>query len=80
MLGDPPGSSAFDSWKGFDPSTPGKWSHDRVYLCVPGWEDLPSKASMPLLVEWAQHHLLQGVDHIFIGGHIVLLYIHSQIF
>jgi hypothetical protein len=37
-------------------------------MCVPGWEDYPSKASMPLLLEWVQHHLLLGVDHVFMGA------------
>lgn len=54
------GATAFDPWKGFNRTRPGVWTHDRVHMCVPGWEDLPTKASMPLLVEWTQHHLMQG--------------------
>ena len=55
----------FDPWKGFNRSTPGKWTSDRMHMCVPGWEDEPSKATLPLFLEWFQHHILLGVDHIF---------------
>ena len=55
----------FDPWKGFNRSTPGEWTSDKMHMCVPGWEDKPSKASLPLLMEWIQHHILLGVDHIF---------------
>ena len=55
----------FDPWKGFNRSTPGEWTSDKMHMCVPGWEDEPSKASLPLLMEWIQHHILLGVDHIF---------------
>jgi hypothetical protein len=55
----------FDPWKGFNKSTPGVWTHDRLHMCVPGWEDAPSKATLPIFYEWIQHHLLMGADHIF---------------
>ena len=55
----------FDPWKGFNKSTPGVWTHDRLYMCVPGWEDAPSKATLPIFYEWIQHHLLMGAYHIF---------------
>lgn len=63
-----PGSiaSVWDPWHGFDPQTPGKWSHDDVYLCVPGLESPISKSSLPLYLEFVQHHLLIGVDHVFV--------------
>ena len=56
-----------DPWKGFNKSTPGNWTHDRLYMCVPGWADSPSKATLPIFLEWIQHHLLMGADHIFTG-------------
>ena len=55
----------FDPWKGFNKSTPGTWTSDRIHLCVGGWEDVPSKTTLPILYEWIQHHVLMGVDHIF---------------
>ena len=55
----------FDPWKGFNRSTPGEWTSDRIHMCVPGWEDEPSKVVLPLFLEWIQHHILLGVDHIF---------------
>lgn len=70
MLSDPLDeiSSTFDPWKGFNMSTPGTWKHDNLYMCVPGWEDPPSKASLPLFLEFFEHHLQLGVDHIFTGA------------
>jgi len=29
-------TSTWDPWKGYNPEAHGKWSHDDVYLCVPG--------------------------------------------
>jgi hypothetical protein len=59
--------STFDPWTGFNKKNPGVWKNDRVYMAVPGWEDSPSKETLPLLLEFIQHHILLGVDHIFIG-------------
>ena len=56
-----------DPWKGFNKSTPGIWTHDRMHLCVSGWEDTPSKVTLPVLLEWIQHHVLMGASHIFAG-------------
>jgi hypothetical protein len=69
MLGEPPNlvTTVLDAWKGFDRNNIGKWTHDRLYMCVPGWEDKPSKISLPIFMEWIQHHLLLGVSHIFTG-------------
>ena len=59
--------SRFDYWKGFNRSTPGVWTHDHVYMCVPG-SDLPlSKENIPHYLEFIQHHILLGVEHIFIA-------------
>ena len=69
MLSEPEGQvvSTIDPWKGFNKSTPGIWKLDDIYMCVPGWEDAPSKASLPIFLEFFQHHFLLGVDHIFTG-------------
>ena len=56
-----------DPWRGFDNSKPGKWAHDTLYMCVPGLESPPNKISLPLYLEFVQHHLLLGVDHIVMG-------------
>lgn len=55
----------FDPWKGFNKSKPGEWTSDKMHMCVPGWEDQPTKTTLPLFLEWFQHHILLGVDHIF---------------
>ena len=67
MLTEPPGRnvSRFDAWKGFNKDKPGVWTHDRVYLCTSGWAYQPTKVALPSLLEHFQHHILQGVDHIF---------------
>ena len=67
MLTEPSGRniSRFDAWKGFNRDTPGVWTHDRVYLITPGWHYEPTKITLPSLLEFIQHHVLQGVDHIF---------------
>jgi len=61
-------ASRLDPWKGFDVSNPGHWSHDRLYMCVPGLETAPSKTTLPLYLEFVQHHLGMGVQHFFLGA------------
>ena len=56
--------STSDAWKGFNRSAPGVWNNDRLHLCVPEWSDSPNKVTLPPLLEFLQHHLLMGVDHI----------------
>ena len=67
MLTEPPGHSLsiFDAWKGFNNQTPGVWTHDKVHLCASGWNYEPTKTTLPSLLEFIQHHIFQGVDHIF---------------
>lgn len=67
MLSEPPGHniSRFDAWKGFNKNTPGLWTHDLIYLLTSGWNYEPTKTTLPSLLEFIQHHILQGVDHIF---------------
>ena len=72
FLLDPPNEkiekvSGFDPWVGFNKKYPGKWTPDKLHLCVSGWDILPSKTSISLLLEWIQHHILLGADHIFTG-------------
>jgi hypothetical protein len=67
MLSEPPDHSlsTFDAWKGFNNGTPGVWTHDKIHLCASGWNYEPTKTTLPSLLEFLQHHILQGVDHIF---------------
>jgi hypothetical protein len=59
--------STLNAWKGFNRSATGVWSNDRLHLCVPEWGDSPNKVTLPRLLEFLQHHLLLGVDHIFMS-------------
>ena len=59
--------STLDAWKGFNRSARGVWNNDRLHLCVPGWSDSPNKVTLPPLLEFLQHHLLMGVDHIYMS-------------
>lgn len=68
MLDLEPGYSKLDPWKGFDRSRPGQWTHDQIHMCVPGLERIPSQKNMPANLEFIQHHLLIGIQHIFIGA------------
>ena len=38
-----PRASTFDPWKGFNRSAPGVWTRDKLHLCIPGIESVPSK-------------------------------------
>jgi hypothetical protein len=70
FLLDPPTDqiiSGFDPWVGFDKKNPGIWSPHKLHMCVSGWDTLPDKKSISLFLEWIQHHVLLGVDHIFTG-------------
>lgn len=68
MLDVEKGYSTFDPWKGFDRTKPGQWTNDNLHMCVPGLERIPSQKNMPANLEFIQHHLLLGVQHIFIGA------------
>jgi hypothetical protein len=61
-------TSTLDHWKGYDPrlrETPG--SHpDKVHLCSTGIKRLPSQEIMPILLEFVSHHLLIGIQHIYL--------------
>jgi hypothetical protein len=44
------------------------WSEDPIYLIAPGIESVLSKKSIALYLEFIQHHLNVGVDHIFLSA------------
>eukprot|EP01036_Dinobryon_divergens_P038993 gene38993-51282_t len=75
MLSTPPesGASKFDAWKGYESGSgsgsgvlPGNAGGDRLHMCVPGLESAPNRQDLPLYLEFVQHHLLLGVDHMFL--------------
>ena len=77
LLDLPPQATVLDPWKGFDKSQPGVWSHDSLYLCVPGMESVLTRQTLPLYLEFVQYHLLLGVNHIFIAASYTWYSIHS---
>ena len=61
-------ASSYNPWKGYiKGKDPSEWTNDRINMCVPGIESTPSLQSLPLLLEFVQHHLLMGVSHIFLS-------------
>ena len=63
-------ATTFDPWKAYDSVSqglPGSSGGDKIHMCVPGLESSPSKLSLPLYLEFVQHHLLLGVDHMFLA-------------
>jgi len=63
---DNPIGTIFDPWKGFNRETPGVWTRDALYMCVPGLETTPSRKFLPIYLEFIQHHLNMGASHIFL--------------
>ena len=61
--------SKWDSWENFHVTPEVK--HDklptRIYLCVCGKTSSPILDDIALLLEFIQHHLLLGVNHIFLS-------------
>ena len=68
MLSLPPQASMFDSWKGYGASSPSNSTKLTVHMCTPGMETPPGRRILPLFLEFIQHHLLLGVDHIFLSA------------
>lgn len=73
-LSHPPLASRYESWKGYADAkkvnvTTGNSrdgnSVDKLYMCVPGVESSVSQTSLAMYLEFIQHHLLLGVDHLF---------------
>ncbi|RYH29751.1 hypothetical protein EON65_07410 [archaeon] len=54
-------SLTISPWKGRDEKM------DKVYMCVPGWRTSPSREFLGHLLEFIQHHLSIGIQHIFLG-------------
>ena len=68
---EPSVNSRFDPWKGFDPRVhPADWTQDRLYMAVPGLDYLPDRYRLTQTLEFVQHHLLMGVQHIFLATSI----------
>ena len=81
LMSGPSSASGFDAWRGLDvsavsaESTEGATAssrlksseRDTLYICSPGLETIPSRRSLPLYLEFVQHHLLLGADHIFLS-------------
>ena len=64
---EPAVTSRFDPWKGYDPRVhPSDWTQDRLYMAVPGLDYLPDRYHLAQTLEFVQHHLLMGVQHIFL--------------
>lgn len=57
LLSSGPSSSKLDVWK-VDPQY--------LHICVPGLDTVPTGRSLALVAEFIQHHLLLGVDHIYL--------------
>jgi hypothetical protein len=65
----PKSSSKFDAWKGLNESsdlTIPIVPADKLYLSIPGLDFPVSRRSIAIYLEFVQHHLLLGVQHIFL--------------
>ena len=82
LLSSPSWATRFDPWKGLDPyenvqalnhvnvsshSSEVSRDIDKLYLCAPGLESIPNRKNLALYLEFVQHHLLQGVQHVFLS-------------
>jgi len=70
MLSHRPEASRLDVWRGYgiDARSAAGFENDKIYMCVPGMESNPSVKILPLFLEFVQHHLLLGVDHMFMAA------------
>jgi hypothetical protein len=67
LLSSPPAASTLNSWKGYDTNqtlNSKKEPIDKLHICVPSTNQIPSKNELPLFLEFVSHHLLIGVSHI----------------
>ena len=80
LMSTPYYASKFDAWKGLSAEenvfseghnvfqqSNGETSMDTLYLCAPGLESIPNRKNLALYLEFVQHNLLQGVEHIFLS-------------
>ena len=44
-----PRASTFDPWMGFDDKNPGVWKRQKLFMCVPGLDNPPSRNVIDLL-------------------------------
>jgi hypothetical protein len=67
LLSSPSEASRLDPWKNIESINNGSGhSLDNLHICVPGLDSAPNIKTLALLLEFIQHHLLLGVDHIFL--------------
>ena len=71
LLSAPAAATSFKPWKAFDsksPLLPGEEGGDMLYMSVPGIESTVSQFTLPMYLEFLQHHYLLGVEHVFMAG------------
>lgn len=72
LLSAPQAATSFQPWKAFDPQSPyqlpGEAGGDLLYMSVPGVESSVSQFTLPMYLEFLQHHYLLGVQHVFLAG------------
>lgn len=67
LLSSPPAASNLNSWKGYNTNQKSNSKVepiDKLHICVPSTDRIPSKNELPLFLEFVSHHLLIGVSHI----------------
>lgn len=51
-----PRASIFDPWMGFDDKNPGVWRREKLFMCLPGLDNPPSRNVMKLLNRWLKEY------------------------
>jgi hypothetical protein len=71
-LSSPAFADSFNAWGGFDrkdpDSKPGSVNSHRLHMCVAGVESPLSQHTTTQYLEFIQHHLVMGVDHLFLAA------------
>ena len=70
LLSSPAMATSFQPWKAFDRNStklPGVVGSDMLYMSVPGVESTVSQFTLPMYLEFLQHHVLIGVEHVFMA-------------
>jgi hypothetical protein len=71
LLSTPPAADSFQPWKAYARNTshlPGVVGGDKLHMSVPGIESPVSQKTLPMYLEFMQHHFLIGVQHMFAAG------------
>ena len=72
LLSSPSVGDSFQPWKAFNHNDsrhlPGEVGGDSLYMSVPGIESPVSQKTLPMYLEFMQHHFLVGVQHMFAAG------------